>query len=96
MRLRRHQIRTVRISTCSLKLIPSLTNKTAASELNHDLLNPTNQTMTGIDTTTWGEIRTYFGIPNPNCTAPGGYISGVDLTCLNILWKYFTPLNGCT
>ena len=52
--------------------------------------------MTGIDTTTWGEIRTFFGIPNPNCTAPGGYITGANLVCLNILWKYFVPLNGCT
>jgi len=100
MRLRRHQIRTVLISLCSLKLIPALTNKTAAAALQHDLNNPTNMTMTSIDATTWGEIRTYFGIPNPNCTTVtiGGVatIPQADLSCLNVLWKYFVPLNGCT
>jgi hypothetical protein len=97
VRLRRHQVRTVSVALGRLKLIPNLTNTTAAAELKHDLLNPTNQTMTTIDDTTWAQIRTYFGIPNPNCdTTHKGYISGSELTCLGILWKYFVPLNGCT
>ena len=96
--LQRHQIRTVPFSLFSIhKVIPTLTNKTAAAELTHDLNNPANQTMTGIDTTTWSQIRTAFGVPNPNCSKPGQtYISGSELSCLGILWKYFVPLNGCT
>ena len=96
--LQRHQVRTVSQPLFSLKnVIPTLTNKTAASELTHDLNNPTNQTMTGIDTTTWKQIYTYFGVPGQNCSTAGQtYITGSGLTCLGVLWKYFVPLNGCT
>ena len=98
LHLQRHQIRTVSVLLSRInKVIPTLVNKTAAAALTHDLNNPTHQTMTGIDVATWKQIYTYFGVPGQNCSKTGQtYISGSGLTCLNVLWKYFVPLNGCT
>ena len=72
-----------------------ITNTSEATLLNNSLNDPAKNPMSEISVQAWTAIYTYFKVPNACAKVTTGYISGSNLPCLGVLWKYYVPPNAC-
>ncbi len=48
--------------------------------------------MTSLDALTANQIFGIFDLEDPECDQSGdGFLTGLELKCLNKLWKYYVP-----
>ena len=77
-----------------MKNLHRLVNTTAAEELKEDLLedDDSKRKMKSLDAVTANQIFKIFGVDDPNCDESGdGKLTGLELRCLNKIWKYYIP-----